>query len=372
MADILRSDGSLLPQRAADIASDVAAALGFAHRNGVVHRDVKPANILVSSTGAVKVADFGIARAMNAATEQDLTQAGAVMGTATYFSPEQAQGGNPDPRSDLYSLGIVMYEMVAGRPPFQGDNPVAIAYKQVHDAPPPLHDLRPDVPPAYEAIVMKLLAKAPTSRYPSADDLRVDLRRFRDGLPVAGPGRRRRRRGHDGGPAVQRTTVQPAVAPTQRRRPSSRRGSCRPGGAARPPSPATTTSRPAATAGTCSAAVLAILLIAIGGFVLYNTLKDDSSGRRRSRCSTSGTRPSTRPSRRSQAQGLVAVEDPQENDAVAVGHRVRPGPAGRARRWTAASQVKLTLQQGQGPGRPAQPRRPARRPGQRHAGASSA
>ena len=115
VADILRSDGSLLPQRAADITSDVAAALGFAHRNGVVHRDVKPANILVSTTGAVKVADFGIARAMNAATEQDLTQAGAVMGTATYFSPEQAQGGNPDPRSDLYSLGIVMYEMVAGR-----------------------------------------------------------------------------------------------------------------------------------------------------------------------------------------------------------------------------------------------------------------
>ena len=131
---------------------------------------------------------------MNAATEQDLTQAGAVMGTATYFSPEQAQGGNPDPRSDLYSLGIVMYEMVAGRPPFQGDNPVAIAYKQVHDAPPPLRRSRPTCRPAYEAIVMKLLAKAPTARYPSADDLRVDLRRFRDGLPVAAARRRRRRR----------------------------------------------------------------------------------------------------------------------------------------------------------------------------------
>src|SRR5205085_12543924 len=113
VADIVHSDGTLHPQRAADIASDVAAALGFAHRNGVVHRDVKPANILVSSTGAVKVADFGIARAMNAATEQDLTQAGAVMGTATYFSPEQAQGGNPDHRSDLYSLGRLLHDIVA-------------------------------------------------------------------------------------------------------------------------------------------------------------------------------------------------------------------------------------------------------------------
>ncbi|HEX9259218.1 MAG TPA: protein kinase, partial [Acidimicrobiales bacterium] len=121
LGEVVRSDGPLMPQRAADIASDVAAALGFAHRNGVVHRDVKPGNILVATNGTVKVADFGIARALNSAAEQGLTQAGAVMGTATYFSPEQAQGANPDPRSDLYSLGIVMHEMVAGQPPFTGD-----------------------------------------------------------------------------------------------------------------------------------------------------------------------------------------------------------------------------------------------------------
>ena len=135
LADVLRLNGHINSIQAAEIASEVSAALGFAHRNGVVHRDIKPANILIGSNGQVKVADFGIARAMNAPTEKNLTQVGAVMGTATYFSPEQAQGAQPDPRSDLYSLGIVLYEMVAGRPPFSGDNPVSIAYKQVHDAP---------------------------------------------------------------------------------------------------------------------------------------------------------------------------------------------------------------------------------------------
>ena len=181
LAEVLRADGKLAPVQAATLSSEVAAALGFAHRNGVVHRDVKPGNILVTSHGDVKVADFGIARVANAGTDAGLTQAGSVMGTATYFSPEQAQGATPDPRSDLYSLGIVMYEMVGGRPPFQGDNPVSIAYKQVHEAPPRLRDLTPDVPVAYEAIVTKLLAKNPDARYPSADDLRLDLTRFRDG-----------------------------------------------------------------------------------------------------------------------------------------------------------------------------------------------
>ncbi len=185
LADILRADGVILPQRAADIAFDVAGALGFAHASNVVHRDVKPGNILVNPAGAVKVADFGIARALNSAHEQDLTQAGAVMGTATYFSPEQAQGSTPDPRSDLYSLGIVMYEMVCGKPPFTGDNPVAIAYKQVHEMPRRLRDVAPEVPADYEAIVMKLLSKSPANRYANGDELRADLKRFRDGLPVS-------------------------------------------------------------------------------------------------------------------------------------------------------------------------------------------
>ena len=184
LADILRANGHVNSQQAAEIGSEIAAALGFAHRNGVVHRDIKPANILIGANGQVKVADFGIARAMNAPTESNLTQAGSVMGTATYFSPEQAQGANPDPRSDLYSLGIVLYEMVAGRPPFSGENPVSIAYKQVHEQPQPLNQLVADVPKPFEAIVAKLLAKKPEIRYPTAEAVRDDLRRFRNGEPV--------------------------------------------------------------------------------------------------------------------------------------------------------------------------------------------
>lgn len=187
LADILRTEGTLHPQRAADVATDVAAALGFAHRNGVVHRDVKPGNVLISSQGVVKVTDFGIARAISS-TDANLTQAGSVMGTATYFSPEQAQGKAVDPRSDLYSLGVVMYEMVCGKPPFQADSPVAVAYKHVQEHAPAPHTLNPEVPAAYEAITLKLLAKNPANRYPSAEDLRTDLRRFREGQPVLAEG----------------------------------------------------------------------------------------------------------------------------------------------------------------------------------------
>jgi len=121
LADILKGGRRLNARQASEIASEVAAALGFAHEAGIAHRDIKPANILIGSNGVVKVADFGIARLMNGPAEANLTQAGSVMGTATYFSPEQAQGALPDPRSDLYSLGIVMYEMVAGQVPFTGE-----------------------------------------------------------------------------------------------------------------------------------------------------------------------------------------------------------------------------------------------------------
>jgi beta-lactam-binding protein with PASTA domain/predicted Ser/Thr protein kinase len=184
LAEILKTNKRLTPKQGAEIASEVAAALGFAHEAGLAHRDIKPANILIGTNGQVKVADFGIARAMNSATESNLTQAGSVMGTASYFSPEQAQGAQPDPRSDLYSLGIVMYEMVAGKPPFTGENPVAIAYKQVHDQPTPLNKIVEGIPRPFEAIVAKLLAKDPKLRYSSAHALRDDLRRFRNGEQV--------------------------------------------------------------------------------------------------------------------------------------------------------------------------------------------
>ncbi len=184
LADVLKSNGRLTAHQASTVALEVAAALAFAHHSGVVHRDIKPANILIGDNGQMKVADFGIARALGSSVEANLTQAGAVMGTATYFSPEQAQGGQPDPRSDLYSLGVVLYEMVAGRPPFSGDTPVSIAYKQVHDTPPPLRGLVADLPRPFEAIVARLLAKSPDSRYPTAESVRDDLRRFREGKPV--------------------------------------------------------------------------------------------------------------------------------------------------------------------------------------------
>src|SRR5262245_24438275 len=188
LASILSTEGPLHPQRAAEVTSDIAAALGFAHRNGVIHRDVKPGNVLISPQGQVKVADFGIARAMGAGSEDNLTQAGSVMGTATYFSPEQAQGSHLDPRSDLYSLGVVLYEMVTGKSPFSGGSPVTIAYKHVQEQPVPPRQVNANVPADLDAIDMKLLAKSPAARYASAEDLRADLRRFRDGQPVLAAG----------------------------------------------------------------------------------------------------------------------------------------------------------------------------------------
>ena len=180
LSQVIRHDGPLHPRRAAEIASEVAAALGFAHSRGLVHRDVKPGNVLLTGTGQSKVTDFGIARALSSG-DDELTQAGSVMGTATYFSPEQAQGLPVDPRSDLYSLGVVLFEMITGRPPFSGETPLAISYKHVQDRPPLPTSIVSDIPPALEAVVMKLLRKRPDDRYASAEEVRADLRRFANG-----------------------------------------------------------------------------------------------------------------------------------------------------------------------------------------------
>jgi beta-lactam-binding protein with PASTA domain/tRNA A-37 threonylcarbamoyl transferase component Bud32 len=182
LSAVLRDPQPMPPRQIATIGAGVAAALAFAHRHGVVHRDVKPGNVLITPDGDVKVTDFGIARAMN--TEESLTQTGAVMGTAAYFSPEQAEGKGVDSRSDIYSLGVVLYEMAVGRPPFTGDSPVAVASKHVRDMPVLPRQANPTVPPALEAVIMKAMAKNPDDRYGSAEELRADLLRFADGRPV--------------------------------------------------------------------------------------------------------------------------------------------------------------------------------------------
>ena len=182
LRDLIRNEAPVDPNQAAEIAAEMAAALAFAHANGVVHRDVKPGNVLLTRNGTVKVTDFGIARA---GTSDGLTQTGSVMGTATYFSPEQAQGVAVDGRSDVYSLGVVLYEMVTGIAPFSGDSPVSVAYKHVREEPVPPAQRNPEVPADLYQIIMTALTKDPAQRYQTADDMRADLLRFRRGRPLA-------------------------------------------------------------------------------------------------------------------------------------------------------------------------------------------
>ena len=179
LRDVLKSEGALLPRRAVEIAAEVATALGVAHQGGLVHRDIKPGNILLTRTGAVKVTDFGIARAWDDSSE--LTKTGAVIGTATYFSPEQAEGVAADERSDLYSLGVVLYEMLTGRAPFQGDTPVAVAYQHVSTEAPFPSSLNPDVPAEVDQVVMRAMHKDPNHRHQTAEELRRDLVRGLEG-----------------------------------------------------------------------------------------------------------------------------------------------------------------------------------------------
>jgi serine/threonine-protein kinase len=183
LRDILREGRKILPERALEISSGVLSALDYSHRAGIIHRDIKPGNVMLTPSGDVKVMDFGIARAMSDASST-MTQTAAVVGTAQYLSPEQARGEAVDSRSDVYSAGCLLYELLTGRPPFIGDSPVAVAYQHVREqaAPPSDHDT--DLPPEIDAIVMKSLAKRVEDRYQSAAAMRGDIERYLAGDTV--------------------------------------------------------------------------------------------------------------------------------------------------------------------------------------------
>ena len=186
LRDVLRNDGPLTPRRAAEVMGDVCAALDFSHRHGIVHRDVKPANVMINRAGAVKVMDFGIARAIADGTST-MTQTAAVIGTAQYLSPEQARGEQVDARSDVYAAGCVLFELLTGEPPFTGDSPVAVAYQHVREDPRPPSQLNPAVPGTLDSVVLKAMSKNPANRYQSAGEMRTDLVRVLAGQRPGAP-----------------------------------------------------------------------------------------------------------------------------------------------------------------------------------------
>jgi serine/threonine-protein kinase len=183
LRELLHSGRKLLPERSLEMTVGILQALEYSHRAGIVHRDIKPANVMLTRTGQVKVMDFGIARAMGD-SGMTMTQTAAVIGTAQYLSPEQAKGEQVDARSDLYSTGCLLYELLTVRPPFVGDSPVAVAYQHVREEPQPPSVYDPEVTPAMDAIVLKALTKDPDYRYQSADEMRADVEAALDGQPV--------------------------------------------------------------------------------------------------------------------------------------------------------------------------------------------
>jgi tRNA A-37 threonylcarbamoyl transferase component Bud32/DNA-binding CsgD family transcriptional regulator len=186
LADLLGEGRRLLPGRALEITEGVLRALAHSHRNGIVHRDIKPSNVMVTPRSAVKVMDFGIARSLGR-SQATLTQTAQVIGTAQYMSPEQARGERVDARSDLYSAGCLLYELLTGRPPFRADSPVAIAYQHVREAPLPPSQLDPQIPRWADAVVLKAMAKAPAHRYQSAEEMRADIRHAMSGARASPP-----------------------------------------------------------------------------------------------------------------------------------------------------------------------------------------
>jgi serine/threonine-protein kinase len=184
LRQMLNNGPRILPERALEVIAGVLAALDYAHRHGIVHRDIKPANIMINSHGDAKVMDFGIARAMSDAATS-VTATSAVMGTAQYLSPEQARGESVDTRSDIYSTGCVLYELLTSGPPFNGESPVSIAYQHVNETPKLPSSVDPSIPTTLDAITMTALAKSPANRYQTAAEMRIDIERAIAGLPIS-------------------------------------------------------------------------------------------------------------------------------------------------------------------------------------------
>jgi eukaryotic-like serine/threonine-protein kinase len=183
LKEVLAAEQRIQPRRALEMIADICAALEFSHRHGIIHRDIKPGNVMVTQNGQVKVMDFGIARAL-ASGATTMTQTSAVIGTAQYLSPEQARGESVDARSDVYAAGCVLFELLVGHPPFVGDSPVSVAYQHVREDPKAPSDINREVPPDVDAIVLKALAKNPLNRYQSAQEMRADALRAVAGRPV--------------------------------------------------------------------------------------------------------------------------------------------------------------------------------------------
>jgi serine/threonine protein kinase len=183
LKEVLAQEQRIQPRRALEMIADICAALEFSHRHGIIHRDIKPGNVMITQNGQVKVMDFGIARAL-ASGATTMTQTSAVIGTAQYLSPEQARGESVDARSDVYAAGCVLFELLVGHPPFVGDSPVSVAYQHVREDPRAPSDINPEVSPAVDAIVLKALAKNPMNRYQSAQEMRADALRAVAGRPV--------------------------------------------------------------------------------------------------------------------------------------------------------------------------------------------
>ncbi len=216
LRDLLRDDRRLLPERALEITDGVLRALDYSHRNGIVHRDIKPGNVMLTRSGDVKVMDFGIARAVSDA-QATMTQTAQVIGTAQYLSPEQARGERVDARSDLYSTGCLLYELLTGRPPFTGDSPVAIAYQHVRENPVPPSRVDPEIPAWADSIVLKAMEKDPGDRYQSAGEMRNDIQRALQGMPLAASPTPTRTVGYQGtrrmGAATQMAGATSAIPP---------------------------------------------------------------------------------------------------------------------------------------------------------------